>query len=86
LQAKLVEVTDSQGKEIVTNMEKLGKIKEQNVLNQGIIATKTINYFKDHDLKSARNQWDMVQALESFSVVMGKALFHFGRGFGHPCP
>ena len=56
LQAKLVEVTESQGKEIVTNMEKLGKIKEQNVANQGILATKTINYFKDHDFKTAPNQ------------------------------
>jgi hypothetical protein len=79
-------MTESQSKEIVTNMEKLGKIEEQKVVNQRIIATKIIDYFKDCDTETAYNQRGMVQALESFSVVMGKALSHFGQGFGHPRP
>lgn len=63
---KLVEVTTTQGKDIVTSMQKLSEMEDQKMVNQGIIPTKALDYFKFYDAEVAANQRGMVCAFEGF--------------------
>jgi hypothetical protein len=52
-QSKMVEVTESQGKELVSTMKKLGKMEDRKVTATGEIATKQLQYFKLQDSEIA---------------------------------
>jgi hypothetical protein len=48
-QSKILEVTETQGREIVTNMEKLSAMEDRKVMAAGEIADKQLEYFKIRD-------------------------------------
>jgi hypothetical protein len=45
----MLEVTETQGREIVTNMEKLSAMEDRKVMAAGEIADKQLEYFKIRD-------------------------------------
>jgi hypothetical protein len=63
----MVEVTETQGKEIVMNMQKLRDMEECKVVAVAQIADKQLEYFKLQDSKVATTQRGLVQAVNSLS-------------------
>jgi DNA-directed RNA polymerase subunit H (RpoH/RPB5) len=55
-----VEVTETQGWEIVTNMQRLSDMEERKVLATGDIADKQLEYFKIRDPQIAITQRGLV--------------------------
>jgi hypothetical protein len=70
---KLLEVTETQGKEIVSNMKKMSDMEEKKVLAVGDIAKKQLQYFKIRDSKIAITQRGLVQAVNGLSAAIIQA-------------
>jgi hypothetical protein len=70
---KLVEVIETQGKQIVSNMEKMSNMEERKVLVIGEIANKQLQYFKIRDSEIAMTQRGLVQAVNGLSAAIVQA-------------
>jgi hypothetical protein len=77
-QTRLVEITESQGKEIVNTMRNLSEVEVQKVAAADIIANKQLEYFKLRDKEILSTQRGLVKAVASLSDVLGRA-FSSGR-------
>jgi hypothetical protein len=69
----MVEVTETQGKEIVLNMQKLGDMEERKVAAAAQIAEKQLEYFKLRDSEIATTQRGLVQAVTGMSETIAQA-------------
>jgi hypothetical protein len=69
-QSKMVEVTEMQGKEIVSNMQKLSDMEERKVAAVAVIADKQLQYFKVRDSEIAIMQRGLVQAVNGLSEAI----------------
>ena len=72
-QSKMVEVTETQGREIVTNMKRLSEMEEKKVLATRDIADKQLEYFKIRDSQIAITQRGLVQAVQGLSEAIANA-------------
>jgi hypothetical protein len=72
-QTKMVEISQTQGKETVSNMQKLSNMEERKVLTIGKIADKQLQYFKIRDSETAVTQHGLVQAMNGLSVAIVQA-------------
>jgi hypothetical protein len=72
-QSKMVEVTETQGKQIATNMQKLSDMEERKVLAVAEIAEKQLQYFKIRDSEIAITQRGLVQAVTGLLEAIAKA-------------
>jgi hypothetical protein len=68
--SKMLKVTESQGKEIVSTMKKLGDMEDKKVAAAGDIAQKQLEYFKIRDSEIAANQRGLMQAVNSLSSTI----------------
>jgi hypothetical protein len=73
-ETQLVEITEDQGKEIVSNMKVLSEVEVQKVTAAGTIANKQLEYFKLRDKEIAMNQRGLVEAVANLSHVIGMAV------------
>jgi hypothetical protein len=69
----MLEVTETQGKEIVSTMRKLGDLEDKKVAAAGDIADKQLEYFKLRDREIAANQRGLVQAVNGLSAAIVQA-------------
>jgi hypothetical protein len=69
-QSKMVEVTKMQGKEIVSNMQKLSDMEERKVVAAAEIAKKHLQYYKLRDSEIATTQRGLVQAVNGLSQAI----------------
>ena len=76
-QSKMVEVTEAQGKELVSNIQKLSNTEERKVAAASEIADKQLQYFRIRDSEIAVTQCGLVQAVNNLSEAIVKA---YGRG------
>jgi hypothetical protein len=72
-QSKMLEVTETQGREIVTNMEKLSAMEDKKVMAAGEIADKQLEYFKIRDSQIASTERGLVQAVTGLSEAIIRA-------------
>ena len=75
----MVEVTEAQGKELVSNIQKLSNMEERKVAAASEIADKQLQYFRIQDSEIAITQRGLVQAVNSLSEAIVKV---YGRGSG----
>lgn len=73
-QAKLVEVTETGGKELVGAINKIGDIEAQKIALQSTLCEKQIAYFQSKDSIIAKNQRGLIRAIQSLSRTMADAL------------
>ena len=76
-QSKMVEVTEAQGKELVSNIQKLSNTEERKVAAASEIADKQLQYFRIRDSEIAMTQRGLVQAVNNLSEAIVKA---YARG------
>jgi hypothetical protein len=69
----MVEVTETQGKDIVCAMKKMSGTKERKVTVQGDIAVKQLEYFRQRDHEISRNQQGLVDAIGGLSYIIAQA-------------
>ena len=79
IHTKLVEVTETHGKQIVSNMDKMSSMEEKKVLAIGEIAEKQLQYFKIRDAKINITQRGLVQAVNGLSAANVQAYASRGR-------
>jgi hypothetical protein len=72
-QTRMVDVTKSQGREIVSSMQKLSEVEGMKVDTVGKIAEKQLEYFKIRDQEIASNQRGLVSAVTNLSHAIGLA-------------
>jgi hypothetical protein len=72
-QTKMVEVTESQGKELVLSMKKIGEVEDTKVAAVGEMAASQLAYFKVRDEQISANQRGLIDAVHNLSNVMGRA-------------
>jgi hypothetical protein len=66
----MVEVTESQGKEQVSTMKKLGEMEDKKVTAAREIAAKQLHYFKLRGSEIAATQRGLVQAVNGLSSAI----------------
>jgi hypothetical protein len=69
----MVELTEAQGKDIVSAMKKLSETEDKKVTVQGEIAVKQIEYFRLRDQEISRNQQGLVDAIVGLSRIIARA-------------
>jgi hypothetical protein len=72
-QTWMVDVTESQGREIVSSMQKLSEVEEMKVDTVDKITEKQLEYFKIRDQEIASNQRGLVSAVTNLSHGIGMA-------------
>jgi hypothetical protein len=82
-QTRLVEITETQGKEIVSSMRTLSEVEVQKVTAAEVIANKQLEYFKLHDKEIASTQRGLVDAVTNLSNVLGLAVSNQQHASGH---
>jgi hypothetical protein len=70
---KMVELTETQGKDIVSAMKKMSKTEDRKVTTQGDIAVKQLEYFRLRDRQISRNQQGLVDAIGGLSCIIAQA-------------
>jgi hypothetical protein len=81
-QSNMVEVTKTQGKDTVMNMQKLGDMEECKVVAAAKIAEKQLEYFKLRDSEISNTQRGLVQVINGLS----QAIVHAYSFRGTPAP
>jgi hypothetical protein len=75
-QTRMVDVTESQGRQIVTSMQKLSEVEDKKVDIVGHIADKQLEYFKIRDREIAANQCGLVSTVSELSRAIGMEWQH----------
>jgi hypothetical protein len=69
----MVEVTESQGKDLVLSIKKIGEVEDCKVAAVGEMAAAQLAYFKVRDRDISTNQKGLIDAVYSLSNVLGQA-------------
>jgi hypothetical protein len=69
----MLEVTETQGRDLVLSMQKIGEVEDRKVVAVGEMAAAQLAYFKVRDKDISNNQRGLVDAVHSLSGILARA-------------